>query len=230
MITFHHVYFLSINVSCYHCSFTSPFPAVIKDFLGLKSLCLCKAAKLNLSNICQQVSATENQTSLHKIVAPPTPVCLFSTPPLSAVKGNVMLALDKPCSTKKEATRMDGRRWRRVWAGMGFEDLGKRVESKILLSKISITLPVHVWTCLMSLSLCLDFICSVQFTLLRPHQCRFRLPCPSLILFLSPVVQQIPISQCSMAQVDWAGPWCADRACTQPRASPFPSLGPLPLH
>lgn len=180
----------------------SPATIVLSPLLFLLSLRIslswnpCASVKLP-SSICP-TSVSRFQLlkikPLHKTVAPPTPVCLFSTPPLSAVKGNVMLALDKPCGTKKEATRMNRRRWRRVWAEMGCEDLGKRVESKILLSKITITLPVHVWTCLMSLSLCLDFICSVRFTLLRSHQCRLRLPCPSLILFLSPVVQQIPIS------------------------------------
>lgn len=144
--------------------------------------------------------------------------------PLSAVKGKVMLALENPSALRKKQLRwMEGNR--RVRVRMGCKDLYKCIESQILLSKISMTLPVHVWTCLMSLSFCLDFLCSVQFNLLKPDQCRIRLPCPSIILFLSPVVQHIPISQCSMAQVDWVGLWC-----TQPRANPFPSLGPLPLH
>lgn len=111
----------------------SPATIVLSPLLFLLSLRIslswnpCASVKLP-SSICP-TSVSRFQLlkikPLHKTVAPPTPVCLFSTPPLSAVKGNVMLALDKPCGTKKEATRMNRRRWRRVWAEMGCEDLGK---------------------------------------------------------------------------------------------------------
>lgn len=117
---------------------------------------------------------------------------------------------------------MNGRRWD--------VRIRETAEAKILLSDLNKTTTFEeggfvqfLWSLLAFHSLFKDHI-SVD---LDP-------PPPLSILFLSPVVQHIPISQCSMAQVDGAGPRCADGARTQPRAGPFlsniqPEASPLTL-